>query len=77
MAALLFWFIVCLGNVYAIDLKDLKFLPPINSPDVLKEAFKNNLDKDEMTLCQKHSQLYFNQLQNVEGWAYKSKFFLG
>ena len=77
MASLLFWFIVCLSNVYAIDLKDLKFLSPINSPGVLKEAFKNDLDKEEMTLCQKHSQLYFNQLQNVEGWAYKSKFFLG
>ena len=76
MASLLFWFIVCLGNVYAIDLKDLNFLSPINSHDVLKEAL-NDLDKDEMTLCQKHSQLYFNQLQNVEGWAYKSKFFLG
>ena len=76
MASLLFWFIVCLSNVYATNLKDLNFLSPINSPDVLKEAF-NDLDKVEMTLCQKHSQLYFNQLQNVEGWAYKSKFFLG
>ena len=77
MASLLFWFIVCLSNVYAIDLKDLKFLAPINSPDVWKEAFKNDLDKVELTLCQKHSQLYFSQLQNMEGWAYKSKFFLG
>ena len=77
MASLLFWFIVCLSNVYAIDLKDLNFLAPINSPDVLKEAFKNDLDKVEMTLCQKHSQLYFNQIQNVEGWAYKSNLILG
>ena len=76
MASLLFWFLVCLGNVYAIDLKDLNFLSPINSPDVLKEAFKNDLDKVEMTLCQKHSQLYFNQIQNGKGWAYKSKSFL-
>ena len=76
MASLLFWFIVCLSNVYAIDLKDLNFLAPINSLDVLKEAFKNDLDKVEMTLCQKHSSLYFNQIQNVEGWAYKSKLIL-
>ena len=76
MASLLFWFMVCLGNVYATNLKDLNFLSPINSPDVLKEAL-NDLDKVEMTLCQKHSQLYFNQVQNMEGWAYKSKFFPG
>ena len=76
MSSLLFWFIVCFSNVYAIDLKNLNFLAPINSPDVLKEAFKNDLDKVEMTLCQKHSQLYFNQIQNAKGWAYKSKFFL-
>ena len=66
MSSLLFWFIVCLSNVYAIDLKDLNFLALINSPDVLKESFKNDLDKAEMTLCQKHSQLYFNEIQNKE-----------
>jgi hypothetical protein len=76
MASLLFWFIVCLSNVYAIDLKDLNFLAPINSSYVLKEAFKNDLENEEKTLCQKHTQLYMNQIQNVKGWAYKSKSFL-
>ena len=76
MESLLFWFLVCLGNVYAIDLKDLNFLAPINSSYVLKEAFKSDLENGEKTLCQKHTQLYMSQIQNVKGWAYKSKSFL-
>ena len=76
MATLLLLMFVCLASVSSIDLKHFNFMANIQSPDILLEKFLHkHWEKEEMTLCEKHTEIYLNESKNLRGWAYRSMFY--
>ena len=55
------------------NLEKIKLLAEISNADNLMESIDQN--SGEMSLCQKHSQIYLDERGNLTGWAFRSNIF--